>query len=530
MKKQFYFFACAAAALAMASCQKKAPADAPVVPADLQVITASIDESRTTTEDGVHVLWENGDIIGLRPYSGEEAGTTGMVLYQTSIDSPAARATFVKVDGQSESAAPRNGKYIALYPSDPLYKNWAGKYERILVGLANPGEQVVPVGGGWDTKTSLMIATSTEDADFTFRHVMSYFKFSVDAQSPVFDKVIISSKSDMTVINRINIYYDGHCEINNLKSYASTSVAVTNTAGTAFGAGTFYAAVLPQSYTGGFTFSFYNGELLLGTKSYDEDLLLTRGDVANLGAIRNFEPVVPAEELELGTVYYENNVAQGVVYWINPDNPYQGKVISVGTNECQWAVKTYNGDAEDNPNLGGTDTNDGLANFTQVTTFSAYLEDANNFPAMKFCADLRTSLGGNWYLPVVAEMKILYDAYYGLTSGSHTWTNNQDYRFSGDPAVLVADMTVKAKFDAALVELGETSPKATLDGDANYDGVSDNAGYGTANGVTYWLSKVNSNGNATYFRLGNYQNSNGPKTSVTSKFVRCIRDVDSSAQ
>ena len=524
MKKQFYFFACAAAALAMASCQKKAPADAPVVPADLQVITASIDESRTTTEDGVHVLWENGDIIGLRPYSGEEAGTTGMVLYQTSIESPAARATFVKVDGQEESAAPRNGKYIALYPSNPLYKNWAGKYERILIGLDKPGEQVVPVGGGWDTKTSLMIATSTEDADFTFRHVMSYFKFTVDDQSPVFDKVIISSKSDMTVINRINIYYDGHCEINNLKSYASTSVAVTNTAGTAFGAGTFYAAVLPQSYTGGFTFSFFNGELLLGSLSYDDDLLLTRGDVANLGAVRPFsEPTV--EPLELGTVFYENNKAQGVVFWIDPDDPYTGKVVSVATDDIQWAVKTYNGDADDNPNLGGTDTNDGLANFTQVTTFSAYLEDANNFPATKFCADLRASLGGDWYLPVLTEMRSMHDAYYGLAS--HSWTNGTDYRWDGE--TLVADMTVKAKFDAALATLGETT-KATLDGDANCDGVSDNAGFGTANGVQYWLSKVNSNGNAQYFRVGNFQNSNGPKTSSTSKYARCVRNVTAQAE
>lgn len=529
MKKTSFLLACAAAAFATLSCQEKVPADTPVVPADLQVIKASIDQTKTTTEDGVHVLWSNEDIIGLRPYSEAEAATTGMVNYQTTLAASAATATFVKMDGQSESAAARDGKYIALYPHNPLYKNWSGKYERIRIGLGNPGEQVVPTGGGWDTKASLMIATSTADAAFTFRHAMAYFKFAVDAQSPTFDKVVITSKSGMYVIDRIDLYYDGHYDMAHLASYASTSVSVTNTAGTAFAAGTYYAAVLPQNYEDGFTFSFFNGEQLLGTKSYDEDLLLTRGDVANLGAVRPMEDD-PVEPLELGTVFYDGNVAQGVVYWINPDNPYQGKVVSMGTDEIQWAVKTYNGDADDNPNLGATDTNDGPANFTTVTSFSAYVEDANNFPAMKYCADLRTSLGGNWYLPVVSEMKTLYDAYYGLTSGSHTWTNNQDYRFDGDPLALVADMTVKAKFDAALAELGETSPKATLDGDADYDGKSDNAGYGTGNGVTYWLSKVNSNGNATYFRMGNYQNSNGPKTSVTAKYVRCIRDVDAQAE
>ena len=526
MKKHLFLSACAAAALVMVSCQEKVPADVPGTSAGLEVIRASIDQTRTTTQDGVHVLWENGDQIGLRPGTDAEVGSTGMVVYRTSLASSAETATFVKVDGQSESAAPRDGKYIALYPHNPLYKNWSGKYERIRIGLGTPGEQVVPAGGGWDTKASLMIATSTGENDFIFRHAMAYFKFTVDAQSPVFDKMVISSRSSTNVIDRIDLYYDGHCDIAHLASYASTSVAVTNTAATAFGAGTYYAAILPQTYTDGFIFTFYNGETLLGTKSYEEDLLLTRGDVANLGAIRSFD--APAEPLELGTVFYEGNTAQGVVIWVNPDNPYQGKVISVGTDEIQWAVQTYTGDADDNPNLGGTDTNDGLANFTTVTSFSAYVEDANNFPAMKFCADLRTSLGGNWYLPVASEMKTLYDAYYGLDS--HDWANNQDYRFGGDPVALVADMTVKAKFDAALVELGETSPKATLDGDANYDGVSDAAGYGTGNGVTYWLSKVNSTGPATYVRIGNYQNSNSPKTASTSKYVRCVRDVDAQAQ
>lgn len=524
MKKHLFVSACAAAALAMVSCQEKVPTDVPAAPAGLEVIRASIDQTRTTTQDGVHVLWENGDIIGLRPGTDAEVGTTGMVAYQTSLESSAATATFVKMAGQSESAAARDGKYIALYPHNPKYANWSGKYERILVGLDKPGEQVVPVGGGWDTKASLMIATSTGDSDFTFRHVMAYFKFTVDAQSPTFDKIVISSQSDMYVIDRINLYYDGHCEISHLNSYASTSVAVTNTAGTAFGAGTFYAAVLPQTYTNGFTFSFYSGELLLGTKSYDDDLLLTRGDVANLGAIRPFaEPTV--EPLELGTVFYENNKAQGVVFWIDPDDPYTGKVVSVATDDIKWAVKTYNGDADDNPNLGGTDTNDGLANFTQVTTFSAYLEDANNFPATKFCADLRASLGGDWYLPVLTEMRSMHDAYYGLAS--HSWTAGTDYRWDGE--TLVADMTVKAKFDAALATLGETT-KATLDGDADCDGHSDNAGFGTANGVTYWLSKVNTNGNAQYFRVGIFQNSNGPKTSETSKYARCVRNVTAQAE
>ena len=84
-------------------------------------------------------------------------------------------------------------------------------------------------------------------------------------------------------------------------------------------------------------------------------------------------------------------------------------------------------------------------------------------------------------------------------------------------------MDTKAQYDAAFRLLGETTT-ATLDDDTNKDGVSGDTGYGTGNGVQYWTSKVNSNGNTQYVRIGNYTNGNGTKT--TTKHVRCVCDVE----
>ena len=65
MKKNNIFYACAAAVLVFASCQKETPAiegSIPEVPetsvTDMSVITAKTVGAKVTTQDGVNVLWD----------------------------------------------------------------------------------------------------------------------------------------------------------------------------------------------------------------------------------------------------------------------------------------------------------------------------------------------------------------------------------------------------------------------------------------------------------------------------------------
>lgn len=532
MKKIVLLFACAAAALMFASCGKQdiqavSKDDPQGPPAEFagdgfQTISA-IAPATKTTASGVDVLWQANDVIGL--YCGIPVGdteTTASATFTTSVSSPSATAEFAKSD---DNVPEKIGDYyIAAYPTSGIqrwYYSENGQEHRLYFSFF---KEQTAVKGGWDSRQGAMVAKST-DNNFSFQHCSAFIKFTVGASSPAFKSVKVAAKGGTDIINRLKVVISGdnllHYEVATFAALKSSDVMLSTSDGNAFEPGTYYISILPVRYPEGFEFCFENAAGQIAKVSKAGDFTFAGGDVADLGTIGALDFKVPAAPLELATVFEENGKKQGVVYWIDPSDPYKGKIVSVCTpDQIVWATQTYNSDATGG-NLGGTDTNDGLANFNTVTNYAAYQENPANFPAMKYCADLRTSLGGNWYLPVASELSTLFKAYYGLSVSS--LTNNTDYRLENNVPIQSV-MDTKAGYDAALRLLGETT-SATLDGDADGDGVSDNAGFGTANGVQYWSSKVNSNGNTQYVRFGNYTLTNGTKT--TAKYVRCIRDVES---
>ena len=523
MKKNFISYACVAAALVFASCQKEVQINngTDALPSDLDEVTATIlNTTKTVTEDGINVLWENGDKIGLRPFTGAETNTNQMVEYVTTLENNSLTATFVKAADCELSTAARNGKYIAFYPINPKYYLWSGKNECITVGIRDfdkeKYEQILPLGGGWDDKSSLMIATSEDGTKFQFKHVMSYIKFTVDADSPEFDRVVITTNSGQELTNRINVYYDGTYKLNALDTYRSSSVTLLTSEGAAFTPGTYYAALLPQTYTGGFKIAFYNANTLLGVKKIKDDVAFERGDVGNLGTIGQFT-AADLPQLELATVFTENGQNQGVVYWVDPSNPYKGKIISVSSEKMIWADKLWKT---------GTNNDNGLENYNKITGSDDYKNGTIDFKAIKYCAGLRETLGGEWYLPARGEWYDIYNAYYGLSLeyADFPTSGSKDFRLNADKSVNQQAMAQKRKFDEAFAIMGETTT-ALLDGDADADGTCDNNGYGDVNGVGYWTSKVNSTGPVQHVTMGVYSLGNNNNDLDKQQYVRCIRDV-----
>ena len=91
-------------------------------------------------------------------------------------------------------------------------------------------------------------------------------------------------------------------------------------------------------------------------------------------------------------MYKDNGVSQGVVYWINPDDPSKGKIVSASSGEMLWSdglIWTTKIES----------TVDGLANYAQFNASSVYTDQKDKFYALKYCEDLRERLGGTWYLP-----------------------------------------------------------------------------------------------------------------------------------
>lgn len=508
MKKNNIFYACAAAALVMISCQKEG-IDGPkvtCVKGDLEAIEATSGDVqvKTLTQNGTSVLWADGDKIGLRPYVEGDTGPVGVCTYTTSLDTPSASATFVREESENNSPSLIDGKYVAVYPATPKLCTWS-KASTKFVLLAAEFDQVADENG-WDSSSSLMIASS-ENSAFSFKHMMSYIKFTVNADSTPFDKITVSPvNSSEEIISRLQINFDETFSFTFVenKSQCREYVTFTNSTGTDFAPGTYYIAINPKTYSEGlnFTFENSNGKTCIKTKS--GEVALAAGEVADLGTVGTLRF---GDLLKTVTVYEENSKKQGVVFWVDPANPFVGKAVSVCAGKLAFETTA-------NATVGATDATDGLANYNAIVNSDRYIASPSSFPAVYYCAGLRETLGGNWRLPTISEMQILHDLYYGL--GDHDFVNNTDYRTD-------ASMTSKKAFDDALSLLGETE-FATLDGDSDYDKVSDNAGFGTANGVTYMLGRENSDGKAQTARFGKYTNSSSART--TTNYVRCVRDVE----
>ena len=480
----------------------------------LDVITATTISTKTTTEDGVNVLWEDRDQIGLWVGAGDRYVSA---VYTANLDAASATAEFVR----TEEPAPGSfeGTYFALYPAASLNK-WASSMEkpgtrRVYFDL--PTSQTA-VAGGWNKMCGILASTSTS-SEFQFKHIVSYVKFTVDESSTPFVSMTVTANNGKSLagVNIAVLYGETTAYDPTYTSGTySSSVQIANEDGSVFAPGTYYVAVLPGTFAEGFTFTFENAEGLTAEKKIESKVEMTAGSVANMGTVGTLNYVAPPAELaelELATVYAENGVNQGVVYWINPDDPYKGKVVSVATAEAiQWSESLlWTAKIES--------TTDGLANYNQFNSSDVYTSQKEKYYALQYCENLRNTLGGNWYLPANMELRTLYQSYYGMSTVPSK--ANTDYRKDD----LTSSMAAKSKFDIALKELGETTT-ATLDGDADGDGVSDNNGFGDADGVTYWASKINTGGAVQFVRIGTWYNGNTKEMENIKYYVRCVRDVE----
>ena len=469
---------------------------------------------KTTTLDGVKVLWTGGDKIGM--YAGESA----TAVYTTNVAEPSAEARFGRTSDNSPIKV--NDHYYAVYPSSAVAK-WGVKADSngsVPVCYVNIPKQQIAEKGAWDKKAAVLVASSQTE-NFAFKHAVSYIRFEVTDQTGDFVNVRLTSVNKERLSDaQAGIQYLSTGEVKMVPGTSATDYVTLRNAdnNAVFTAGSYYIALLPGEFTGGLTLSFTNAEGLVAENTVGP-LTLNAGEVSDWGEIAalNFEE--GKNPLELATVYKENGVNQGVVFWIDPDNPYKGKIISVSSESMDWS--------EGFPTIYlWTDKiqsqDDGLLNYAQFNASTVYTSQKEKYYAMNYCEQMRETQGGNWYLPAPKELRVLCQTYYGLAEVPASSATETDYRYENG-VLLQSAMNAKADFDAALVQLGE-SAKATLDGDTDGDGVSDNNGYGTVRGVTYWTSKVNTGGAVQYVNIGSFYVNNSGKA-YEKGYVRCVRDV-----
>ena len=505
MKKNYILCACAAAAFMFTSCQKEAPVSGgsstdepkqeettPEIPeGEMGYITAVTLNTKTISPDGVNVYWENADEIALFVGAGDRYQSA---LYKATLNEPTASATFIRTG----DVTPGNneGEYYALYPSTSLNK-WASTManassRRVYVDL--PQSQTA-VCGGWD-KEAAILASSSKTSTFQFQHIVSYVKFTVDENSTPFNKMTISSRSGAIMSGEnIGVIYKEN-EIVYDPTYTSgtyyTSASLSTSDASTFAPGTYYVAILPGKHLSGFKLTFDNGGETDAVVNTPENVELAAGEVADLGTIGTlvFPDPTPAFEPSL---YVENGVNKGVVFWVNPTDPTKGLALSGATAKKYWHTTIqYFDDAAQ------FDTDDSQANFDYVTNLADYQANKANYEAAYFCE----SLGEGWRLPSLSEIETAFRVWSG---------------FEGDlPAAIETEVAKDAakteKFDNLLLQCeGNEVAFATAGTAASW----------------YWLGQANSAdkkirrvkvGPSTYFSTA--ARANG------TNWVRCVRDVE----
>ena len=185
----------------------------------------------------------------------------------------------------------------------------------------------------------------------------------------------------------------------------------------------------------------------------------------------------------IGTAYG----TEGVIFWQNPENPKQVKIVSGKGEKRQWGPQISAGVSND-------ETLSGPEAAAKIKAHSEYNKDTW---ALGFCE----GIGEGWYLPTKSEVKELFKAYNGIYEGATA--QNPD-------SITPEEKAARAAFDGAMTSIG---------------GVLLNTGAANASGDSFWTCVDTEDGqNAYYIRVGKLLQDKGKKTSTT-RYVRCVKLV-----
>lgn len=115
------------------------------------------------------------------------------------------------------------------------------------------------------------------------------------------------------------------------------------------------------------------------------------------------EPSTDNTEVEIlnNAIYKEGSHSLGLVF--HSESGVK-KVVSATSGVMKWATNNSSW------GISGKKTEYDYVHAT-ITSRDDYKENPDKFPAVNFCEQMRLSYGGNWHVPSVDELKLLYDTY-----------------------------------------------------------------------------------------------------------------------
>lgn len=223
-------------------------------------------ETRTALTEGNGVNWLPGDQIAVSG-AGEP--------FTTDIDEP---SNFTRFTGSAAQAP----EYYAVYPYS-LLKSWDGSVATIEI----PQIQTAVKGTFADDLNISVASTSADDMSFRFHNVVGYVKFTITEESGSIKSVTVKRISGGSLSGEALV--DCSSDTPEARAAVRTGQSVTLNSENALEPGNYYIAMLPGIYGSGLKFTFMNEDGLIATMQTAPGLILSAGQIKNVGEIKGME-------------------------------------------------------------------------------------------------------------------------------------------------------------------------------------------------------------------------------------------------
>ena len=282
MKKHFIPIVAAIAALSAVSCQKEnsevqLPATkGPDFTAFVEGATKTVFGEISGTQQSS--LWSGEETLWIMDASNNAENSSWKKQYKATLETPASKAIFTEANKEAALGA---GPYFAVYPSSNYDATWDGATEAPTLGSIKLDAEQTAVKGGYDPKNHVAVSYSTTTS-LQFKNIISFLKIEVPAGC---SEVCFFGKDSEKLAGTFEVAWnEGNPSVNVTSGLTYAKITgITE-------AGTYYLAVLPNTFTNGFTLeAIFDG--VKYQRTYSKSFTLNRNTVLDLGAAAKWNPV-----------------------------------------------------------------------------------------------------------------------------------------------------------------------------------------------------------------------------------------------
>ena len=247
---------------------------------ELKQDALSNSQEELASQDGKIVFAATADEIGEGSRTTIENGSGSSRVVKWAVGD--AIAVWWASDGHGVATANQAGTSSSFSVAGTVSDNYYAGYPASAATALNEGVLTMTVPSSQDgtfASANMMAATTTDEArSFAFKNVSGVLKFTVEGS---YTSVVFRGAKGEAVTGSIPVSFSG----SGISTGEATGTGLTVTVAMN-GPGTYYASILPdQTFSEGFSATFYNGENPTPAVSYNKSVTLPKGYVANLGTL-----------------------------------------------------------------------------------------------------------------------------------------------------------------------------------------------------------------------------------------------------